>query len=578
MSLKEQRAKQKQRNQEKKAQRRGELTPADKLVNQGTAYAKQALYDQALECYNQAIQLNPKLAEAYVNRGNFYRKQENYSQALADYNQAIQLNPQYAAAYANRGNLYAEQKNFPQALADYNQAIQLNPKLAEAYVNRGLIYAEQKNFPQALADYNQAIQLNPKLAAAYANRGFAHLDLENTEAAFADLDKFIEYSEDNELKQQIALVAHSVALSNNEFSKARDYVEQAFAQAATETKQHQKIYLDNIEKTEALYNKTKELEETNKKLAEAHKKQENLLREFTHMLGSTLFPETLLDIANTLKEHSTLQEQIKRLYDAYHAELTVRRQSELLRVRYFTDSPHRFIELVTDGCIKTDSEDAGSNVLDVFESALERVIARLLSEHYDKLKTPRGILLQLLKTDVLKLRNEFKAHVFLENKPLLDWINSRLMPVSIQQEPSAWDRVRFKIGGTTESLFYSYFNELLLNAIKYADYTQGLVVRFYQQYIDETLYLCFSIENTSRVGIVSGSQIGLKSLRKNLAQLNSADTPEKILQVQQEQGRFKVTLAILKDILLYEPTAEDDEAIPESFRRGKALRQQHQAV
>jgi len=64
-----------------------------------------------------------------------------------------------------------------------------------------------------------------------------------------------------------------------------------------------------------------------------------------------------------------------------------------------------------------------------------------------------------------------------------------------------------------------------------------------------------------------------------LAQLNSADTPEKTLQVIQENGHFSVILAFVKDILLYEPSAEDDTLRRENFRRmKKTLKKQRHAA
>jgi len=105
MSLKDKFAKKKLLSQQKKAQRRGELTSAESLMNQGVEHGKSGHYAEALDCFNQAIQLNPKLAEAYANRGIVYFKQKNHSQALADYDKAIQLNPQCAEAYYSRGTI-----------------------------------------------------------------------------------------------------------------------------------------------------------------------------------------------------------------------------------------------------------------------------------------------------------------------------------------------------------------------------------------------------------------------------------------------------------------------------------------
>jgi tetratricopeptide (TPR) repeat protein len=52
----------------------------------------------------------------------------NACAAIQNYNQAIELNPKYADAFIDRGVAYADLKQFEKAIQDYNQAIELNPK------------------------------------------------------------------------------------------------------------------------------------------------------------------------------------------------------------------------------------------------------------------------------------------------------------------------------------------------------------------------------------------------------------------------------------------------------------------
>ncbi|WP_024971329.1 tetratricopeptide repeat protein, partial [Microcystis aeruginosa] len=63
--------------------------------------------------------------------------------ALSDYNQAININPRLALAYSNRGLLYRQQEKPDLALAEFNKALNINPRLAEAYNGRGLLYDVQ---------------------------------------------------------------------------------------------------------------------------------------------------------------------------------------------------------------------------------------------------------------------------------------------------------------------------------------------------------------------------------------------------------------------------------------------------
>ncbi len=431
---------------------------------------------------------------------------------------------------------------------------------------------EQEAYAKALADYNQAIELNPQYAEAYNNRGMVYLNLSSYyKLALSDFNNYIQYAKDNELKKHVALLAHSIALSIDEFKTAREYVKKAFEHATTEEQRHSQVYFDNIEHTEDLYNEKQTLEK-------ARKKHEKLLREYTHMLGNTLFPETVRGIAESLKKQGGDSYYAKRLHDVYHSELTTRRQAELLKVRYFANNANDFISLVKQGRLLPESSEKGVTVREVLDYVLERMVARLLNEHYDKLRTERQQVVETQQTDLVELRDDFEHHVFLSDKPVLEWINQRLMPMRVTLSSPKWEKVRFNKDGTTEALFYNYFNELLLNAFKYADYAQGMQLNLYQQEVDGICFLYFSIENTCRANIVSGTQIGLKGLREDLTQLNATDAAEKSVQVIQENGKFKVIMAFNKDLLLYELTAERKAIIKSSFERLMALKKQQQAA
>jgi len=47
-------------------------TDSDELLNQGIALLEEGQYDRAIAYFNKAIELNPRLAEAYSNRGLAY--------------------------------------------------------------------------------------------------------------------------------------------------------------------------------------------------------------------------------------------------------------------------------------------------------------------------------------------------------------------------------------------------------------------------------------------------------------------------------------------------------------------------
>jgi tetratricopeptide (TPR) repeat protein len=76
--------------------------------------------------YNQALSLNPKLAEVHNNRGTLKVNLNDLQGALADFNQAISFSPKYALAYFNRGALkYNKLDDRRGAIEDFRTAAHL---------------------------------------------------------------------------------------------------------------------------------------------------------------------------------------------------------------------------------------------------------------------------------------------------------------------------------------------------------------------------------------------------------------------------------------------------------------------
>lgn len=114
---------------------------------------------KAIEYLDEAIKIQPNLAEAYNNRGNAYGDLKQHERAIEDYNEAIRIKPKYAHAYYNRGLTYSDLKQYDRALEDYTQTINLKPDESNAYFNRGNIYLTQGNKEQGCSDAQKACDM-----------------------------------------------------------------------------------------------------------------------------------------------------------------------------------------------------------------------------------------------------------------------------------------------------------------------------------------------------------------------------------------------------------------------------------
>jgi tetratricopeptide (TPR) repeat protein len=162
---------------------------AQTRLDNGKRLFDQGNYNGAIQELNEAIRLDPNMAEAYAYRARSYDGSD-YDRALSDANRAIQLNPRLAIAYNTRGNVFLNKnKDYDRAITEYTEAIRLDPQFATAYYNRGIAYyAGKKDYDRAIADYTQAIRLDPNYASAYYNRGLAYHDKYDYDRAKADYE------------------------------------------------------------------------------------------------------------------------------------------------------------------------------------------------------------------------------------------------------------------------------------------------------------------------------------------------------------------------------------------------------
>ena len=156
---------------------------------EGRTFHIEGKYQQAIDHYTQAIELDSHLTAAYNNRGNTFYHSGQMALAIQDYDKALELDPRDAAAYSNRGNAYKDSGDLVRAIQDYNRSLELDTQSADTHYNRGNAYRDGGDLTRAIQDYSRVLELNRGDTAAYAcfNLGIAWLRLCEWEKARSDL-------------------------------------------------------------------------------------------------------------------------------------------------------------------------------------------------------------------------------------------------------------------------------------------------------------------------------------------------------------------------------------------------------
>jgi tetratricopeptide (TPR) repeat protein len=96
-----------------------------------------SMFDEALECFNKAKEINPKFAEAWRNKGRVIRTLGRYK-AILYYDEAIKLDPKNPAAWDNKGNAHYTLSDNEKAVKCFNRAIELYANYVNAMNIKGL--------------------------------------------------------------------------------------------------------------------------------------------------------------------------------------------------------------------------------------------------------------------------------------------------------------------------------------------------------------------------------------------------------------------------------------------------------
>lgn len=136
-------------------------------------------------------------ANDYYNKGHEFLINQIYGLAIENFNKAIEINPRLGLAYGGLGLAHFEQKNYDLAVEFYSKAIAASPALA-FYINRGAAYHFLRNYERAARDFTQVVEREPKNKTAYLNRGAAYFSNDEYEKAIKDFEKVLELDPKNE--------------------------------------------------------------------------------------------------------------------------------------------------------------------------------------------------------------------------------------------------------------------------------------------------------------------------------------------------------------------------------------------
>src|SRR4030081_60007 len=177
---------------------------AARLNNLGAAYMNQQLFEKALKAFQQAADLDPKLAIARLNEGIAYLNLQKVDEAKAALEAALKQDPKNPNAWYNLG-LFAKNTGDAQAAIDaFRHVTEIDPNDADTWYFLGSASVQAKQFPQAIDAFQHALQLNPLHASAEFGLSRAYQQSTDVDHAREHLKKF-QYITQNKIGAPVSL-------------------------------------------------------------------------------------------------------------------------------------------------------------------------------------------------------------------------------------------------------------------------------------------------------------------------------------------------------------------------------------
>jgi tetratricopeptide (TPR) repeat protein len=164
-------------------------------MERGIAAWKAGSLDDAIKEHEEAVRLQPSLAQAHANLIILYGRQGSdpasaaAKQAEAHYRTVVALNSNLGEAHYNHGVLLMEQHRPDEAIDTFKRALLVNPHNAAAHANLGLLLEQRRDFAAAEQEYRLAVEDDPSSRANRFSLGRVLIALGRLDDAIAAFEK-----------------------------------------------------------------------------------------------------------------------------------------------------------------------------------------------------------------------------------------------------------------------------------------------------------------------------------------------------------------------------------------------------
>ncbi|ODV93185.1 hypothetical protein PACTADRAFT_51804, partial [Pachysolen tannophilus NRRL Y-2460] len=152
--------------------------------------------DEAIKCFEKAVQLNPNFAYAYTLQGHEYVSNDSFENALESFRSALLVDERHYNALYGIGMVYLKLGDFEKAEYHFRRAIDINPVNVILICCVGMVLEKLNKKDLALKQYTLAYKLQPLSALALFKRAQLLFSLRQYDEALLEFEKLQDLAPD----------------------------------------------------------------------------------------------------------------------------------------------------------------------------------------------------------------------------------------------------------------------------------------------------------------------------------------------------------------------------------------------
>ena len=118
--------------------------------------------DEALECYDKVLELNPSDVNAWTDKAVYYCLLGKWQEAIDSCDKATELDPKNIEAWCNKGHALSRLRRHEEALTCYDRALEINPMHWVSLNDKGAALYQLGRYEEALECINKSLEYSPK--------------------------------------------------------------------------------------------------------------------------------------------------------------------------------------------------------------------------------------------------------------------------------------------------------------------------------------------------------------------------------------------------------------------------------